>query len=82
VEDKLRTVIWDFAGKPIPVDLCATLKAFHKKLIPPSALLDELDAHLSPEEIAALVVRTEKLLPCKHFPYPPQDRRAYPYPPV
>ena len=82
VEQKLRTVIWDFAGEPIPDDLCATLKAFHQKLIPPSNLLDELSAHLSPEEIAALIDRTEKLLPCKHFPYPPQDRRAYPYPPV
>ena len=24
-EDKLRTVIWDFAGKPIPGELCGTL---------------------------------------------------------
>lgn len=82
VEEKLRTVIWDFAGEPIPEDLCATLKAFHEKLISPSTLLDELDAHLSPDEIGALVARTEKLMPCKYFPYPPQDRRAYPFPPV
>ena len=82
VEEKLRTVIWDFAGEPIPQDLCAALKVFRKKLNPPSALLDELKEHLSADEIAALIARTDNLLPCKHFPYPPQDRRAYPFPPV
>jgi uncharacterized repeat protein (TIGR03843 family) len=82
VEEKLRTVIWDFAGEPIPEDLCATLKEFHQKLITPSVLLDELSEHLSPDEIGALISRTENLLPCKHFPYPPQDRRSYPFPPV
>ncbi|MGW8252032.1 MAG: SCO1664 family protein, partial [Anaerolineales bacterium] len=25
VESKLRTVVWDFAGEPIPSDLCADL---------------------------------------------------------
>jgi uncharacterized repeat protein (TIGR03843 family) len=82
VEEKLRTVIWDFAGEPIPEDLCAALKAFRQKLNPPSSLLDELNGHLSPEEIEALIARTGRLLPCKQFPYPPQDRRAYPFPPV
>lgn len=82
VEEKLRTVIWDFAGEPIPEDLCATLNNFRHKLTSPSPLLDELEEHLSSEEIAALITRTEALLPCKHFPYPPQDRRAYPFPPV
>jgi hypothetical protein len=82
VEDKLRTVIWDFAGEPIPEDLCRTLKSFYQKLIPPSPLLDILAVHLSPDEIAALIARTEGLLSCHHFPYPPQDRRAYPFPPV
>jgi hypothetical protein len=82
VDEKLRTVIWDFAGEPIPTDLCAALKEFRRKLEPPSALRTELEKHLSPAEIAALIARTECLLPCKRFPYPPQDRRAYPYPPV
>lgn len=82
VDEKLRTVIWDFAGQLIPEDLCAALQDFRQKLSPPSPLLDELEEHLSPEEVAALIARTEELLPCKHFPYPPQDRRAYPFPPV
>jgi uncharacterized repeat protein (TIGR03843 family) len=82
VDEKLRTVIWDFAGELIPDDLCAAIKDFRQKLIKPSLLLDDLGAHLSPAEITALIQRTDALLPCTHFPYPPQDRRAYPFPPV
>ena len=82
VEEKLRTVIWDFAGDPIPNDLCAALRDFRQKLDSPSELLDELNKHLSTDEVQALVDRTEALLPCTHFPFPPQDRRAYHFPPV
>ncbi len=82
VEDKLRTVIWDFAGKPIPEAFCPILAAFRQKLESPSGLTARLQAHLSPDEIAALIARTDALLPCTHFPFPPNDRRAYPYPPV
>jgi hypothetical protein len=82
VEEKLRTVIWDFAGESIPDDLCANLKDFRQKLEAPSIFLENLKAHLSADEIQALISRTERLLPCRHFPHPPQDRRAYPFPPV
>ena len=82
VEEKLRTVIWDFAGEPVPEDLCAALKEFRLKLETPSDVLDDLKKHLSPDEIQALIERTEHWEPCTHFPYPPQDRRAYPFPPV
>jgi hypothetical protein len=82
VEEKLRTVIWDFAGEPISEDLCAALKVFRSKLNAPSELLDKLEDHLSSDEIVALTARTDDLIPCDHFPYPPQDRRAYPFPPV
>jgi hypothetical protein len=82
VEEKLRTVIWDFAGEPIPDELCADLQDFRQKLVPPSPLLDQLTEHLSSDEILALINRVDTLLPCKQFPFPPQDRRAYPFPPV
>jgi len=81
-EEKLRTVIWDFAGEPIPVDLRADLKAFRRKLSPPSEVLAPLQEHLAPAEIRALIARTEFWLTCPQFPHPPQDRRAYPFPPV
>ncbi len=82
VEEKLRTVIWEFAGEPIPEDLCADLQKFRQKLEPPLELFEALKAHLAGDEIRALIARTERLLPCKQFPYPPQNRRAYPFPPV
>lgn len=78
-EEKLRTVIWDFAGQPIPGELCAALEAC---LSGSSGLLDDLHAYLSPQEITALRGRAKRLLGAKVFPRLPRDRRVYPYPPV
>jgi uncharacterized repeat protein (TIGR03843 family) len=82
VEEKLRTVIWDFAGQEIPADLLNDLGALQEKLVPPSAFLEELQAHLDHEEINALARRAAHLTKLNTFPFPPNDRRAYPYPPV
>ena len=78
-EDKLRTVIWDFAGKPIPGDLCSTLQPL---LISGSSLLNDLRDYLSPTEISALTRRARALVNARVFPRLPRDRRVYPYPPV
>ena len=77
-EDKLRTVIWNFAGEPIPVDLLAALASFRAK----EALPALLAPFLNPEEVAALLQRAETLLLAGWFPFPPEDRRAFPFPPV
>lgn len=82
VEEKLRTVIWNFAGEPIPEDLRQDLVMFRKQLELPSTFLDQVGEHLSLEEITVLISRTDRLLRMSHFPCPPDDRRAYPYPPV
>ena len=74
-EDKLRTVIWDFAGQKIPDELLAHLSST-------STLRGLLEAYLSPEEFSALQSRAEKLLASKVFPPAPRDRRAFPYPPI
>jgi len=74
-EDKLRTVLWDFAGQKIPDELLASLSQADSW----SSLLE---SYLSPEEIAALQRRTKKLLTSRTFPPAPRDRRAFPYPPV
>jgi hypothetical protein len=74
-DDKLRTVIWDFAGQSIPEELLAPLSQAESW----SAVLE---SYLSPEEITALQRRAKKLLTKKVFPRPPQDRRAFPYPPI
>jgi hypothetical protein len=82
VEEKLRTVIWNFAGEAIPVEFYADLEKFLAKLETSSELLDELGNFLSSEEINALIGRTKALMARKEFPFPPKDRRAYPYPPI
>ena len=77
--DKLRTVIWDFAGQPIPGELCAALDVLLSRN---SSLLTDLQPYLNPIEISALTARAKRLLAAKVFPRLPRDRRVYPYPPV
>jgi hypothetical protein len=74
-EDKLRTVIWDFAGEPISDSLLSRLSAL-------SACRANLEPYLTPEEIAALESRAQKLTRRGIFLSPPANRRAFPYPPV
>lgn len=80
VEDKLRTVVWEHAGKPIPNNLLADINHFISLLSPGSLLTTSLQPHLLPTEINALKQRAETLLNSGHFPLPPEDRRAYPWP--
>jgi hypothetical protein len=85
-EDKLRTVIWDFAGEPISPDLCADLEDFRQNLKAfdeqSSALYTELRLYLSHREMEALARRTDQLLEHGHFSDPDDNRRPYPWPPV
>ena len=82
VDEKLRTVIWDFAGQSIPQNLRDDLIKFKDSLGSTSALVAALSEHLAPKEIFALGARAEQLIKMEFFPYPPQDRRAYPFPPL
>jgi uncharacterized repeat protein (TIGR03843 family) len=82
VEDKLRTVIWDFAGEPFSPDLLSALKNLRPCLEPPTSLYTDLLRYLSRSELAALHQRAETLISMGKFPYPPNDRRAHPYPPL
>ncbi|PWH18655.1 MAG: SCO1664 family protein [Anaerolineae bacterium] len=81
-QDKLRTVVWDFAGEAIPEPLLNALESLRKQLLPGSDLHTALQAYLSLDEIAALDVRAQALLKSGCFPQPPTYRRAYPYPPL
>lgn len=79
-DPKLRTVIWDFAGEPLPEDLCADLQRFRETLIPDHAGYAALEPYLSPREITALARRTERLLAANIFPRTPRNARPYPWP--
>jgi hypothetical protein len=86
VEDKLRTVIWDFIGEPIPESLCSDLNQFLQKMethdTEPSRLWKDLLDYLSNAEIRALVERARKLSLAGRFPPPDPYRRAFPWPQI
>lgn len=79
-EDKLRTVIWDFAGEALTPGLVTALKMFQNTLH--SGLSATLGPYLTEPELAALETRTQALLANPVFPQPPDDRRSFPYPPL
>ena len=82
VEDKLRTVIWDFAGEPFPAELQTALNGLPACLQSQAPLYNELLRYLHSDEILALEARAQSLLGLGAFPYPPNDRRSHPYPPL
>jgi uncharacterized repeat protein (TIGR03843 family) len=73
-EPKLRTVIWDFGGEPIPEPLVADIARFLDAGIPP-ALAELLDA----EEQDALRRRARRVVAHPRFPIDRSGRR-YPWP--
>jgi hypothetical protein len=81
-EDKLRTVIWDFAGEAFSPDLVNALSTIHIKLTESKEVKTALEEVILPEEIAAMQRRLENLLNHPVFPDPPEDRRSFPYPPL
>jgi hypothetical protein len=83
-EPKLRTVVWDFAGEPIPPDLCRDLSNLIGQLKSEndSDLAVPLSKYLGAAEINALIQRAERLVSAGRYPNPDPDRRPYPWPPV
>jgi hypothetical protein len=86
VEDKLRTVIWDFVGESIPQQLLEDLQRLSDALEPvkgkPSTLSNRLLAYLSREEIRALRNRALRLVQSGMFPAPDPNRRPFPWPQI
>jgi uncharacterized repeat protein (TIGR03843 family) len=77
-DPKLRTVIWDFVGDPIPADLRADLEALAPQL-ETGPLADALAELLQPYEIRAVSLRLADLLEDGRFPEPGPGR-PYPWP--
>ena len=75
---KLRTVLWAFAGEPIPDPLVEAVDRLRESLEGELALrAAEL---LTPPEADALRRRTDSLLADPRHPHPPADRSALPWP--
>jgi len=79
-EPKLRTVIWDFAGEPIPEVYLADLRRLREELTGESVRHQTLAKLLTGEEIAALEARLAALLENAVFPHPDPHRRQVPWP--
>jgi uncharacterized repeat protein (TIGR03843 family) len=73
VDPKLRTVMWDFEGLPLPDVLLPDLARFAV------ALPDELARLLDEEELDALAARAAALVEKPVFP-PARSARPYPWP--
>ena len=80
VDPGLRTVIWDFAGEPVPDPLLGDLERFVAEALADGGAGAGLDDLLQPDEVAATVRRAAAVLRHRRFPDPGESRRAYPWP--
>jgi uncharacterized repeat protein (TIGR03843 family) len=71
-ESKLRTVIWEFGGEPVPDELLDDVAGLAGAV--PAELTDLLDT----EEVAALQARAARLAAARRFPHDAGHR--YPWP--
>ncbi|ASL14995.1 phosphatidylinositol 3- and 4-kinase catalytic subunit [Mycobacterium intracellulare subsp. chimaera] len=72
VEDKLRTVLWGWAGKPIDSQMCKAVAGLAEALT--GSFGDELAENITSAEIAALRMRAHALLDNPVMPGPNRHR--------
>lgn len=77
-EPKLRTVLWGWTGDPIPDDLLVAVQRVRRGL--DDDLGTVLEALLDPDELEALIDRTDALLHTGVFPGPSGGGPAIPWP--
>ncbi|HEY3723168.1 MAG TPA: SCO1664 family protein [Acidimicrobiia bacterium] len=78
VADKLRTVIWDFAGEPVPPPILATVECVLEDLDGPFG--HRLGELLAPSEVAAVGDRARTLLRRGRYPVPDEGYHSVPWP--
>jgi hypothetical protein len=77
-DDKLRTVMWGFAGRTIPAELLEGVERLAARLEDDFA--KRAAELLSGTEAGALIRRVRDLLERPTHPHPPQDRPPVPWP--
>ena len=77
-DPKLRTVIWDFAGEPLPDEVVDALQRVRGALSG-GGLAAELEGVLGQGEVLALESRVDDLLAAGRFPSPSSDH-PFPWP--
>jgi uncharacterized repeat protein (TIGR03843 family) len=78
-EDKLRTVLWGWAGESLPAEAVEMLGRLRTELA--GDLGEALGEHLTQREVRATVRRVEVLLDRGRHPRPGHDWPAVPWPP-
>ena len=79
-EDKLRTILWGWAGRPLPDDVISGLARLNKALA--GELGERLDELITTAEMAALRHRLDRLAAKRKFPKAPTHRTPIPWPPL
>ena len=79
VDDKLRTVLWRWRGKQLTEEAIDSLSALRAQL--EGELAVALRELLDPDEVAATVVRIDRLLATRRHPLPSDDWPPVPWPP-
>ncbi|WP_306192544.1 MULTISPECIES: SCO1664 family protein [unclassified Streptomyces] len=82
VENKLRTLLWGWAGEPLPPESLDVLKGLKDALSDGGRLAVRLADLITPAEIDATRARVDALLASGTHPGPNGDWPAIPWPPV
>jgi uncharacterized repeat protein (TIGR03843 family) len=80
-EPKLRTVLWDFVGQPLPHDVVEALCRLRARLDSDAVFARRLDELLEKSEVRALRRRLDRLIDSGKFPAPGSGPNV-PWPPV
>ncbi|MFF8943938.1 SCO1664 family protein [Streptomyces sp. NPDC014864] len=81
-ENKLRTLLWGWAGEPLPSESVGVLEGLRDALGEGGALALRLAPLITPAEVDATRARVEALLASGRHPEPNGEWPAIPWPPV
>lgn len=81
VDDKLRTLLWQFRGQRLPAEAQEVLTVLERDLEKGAPLHAALRPLISRAEVAATRRRIRRLLATGHYPEPSEDWPAIPWPP-
>ncbi|ALV36720.1 phosphatidylinositol kinase [Streptomyces sp. CdTB01] len=81
-ENKLRTLLWGWAGEPLTEEAVTVLKGLKESLGPGAALAERLGELITPAELDATRARVAVLLDTGRHPEPSGEWPAIPWPPV
>lgn len=81
-ESRLRTLLWGWAGEPLPAEAVEALRRLSAGLAPEAPLATRLAELITAPELDAVRERTDALLASGLHPLPGGDWPAIPWPPV